>query len=356
MRQREKAERRKQTSGVGSRSAEDFPAASDPRVRELNLSELPPLLAVSEVRARVGSTTRNSSNGTVRGGGGGGIANEDDEAEDDSGGAQGFQHSENDAAALAAQLDFEAELSAWVNARIKTHTQQQAAAARGGPAATSSAVAAASEAATGAAASKAAAAGSVAAAVSAEPAHRREAFAAYLSGKYLCARLDPLAKSPVCTAVRRRVARAADALAAGRNPLKPDTAAAAAAEAPASTGKGSSSSSSVGSGGGGSRSGGGSSVGSAWPRGRDKPSAQRHSALEAPAPSSASSSVVVELAALRKAAEKHPPITTASAHGLVKRVGGLQVKGKGHWCTVRDGDWTCGRTKSDRYSARVSPG
>jgi len=47
---------------------------------------------------------------------------------------------------------------------------------------------------------------------------RREAFANYLTTKYLCSRLDALPKSPVVTSVRRKVSRCVEEISSGRDP------------------------------------------------------------------------------------------------------------------------------------------
>ena len=339
MRQRDRVDRLGQDKSASSSSIEKSADASYPLAQDVVVSKAAAKIdqtggaAPTTVRNPKGNFKENvktiSSRDTA-------ITDDYDDEEEGASNGTGFKHSENDQAALAAQGEFEVELTAWVNARVHAQQQQTAAKPREEAPTSAAATAPSSEKDKGeATASKA-----VADAVSAEPAHRREAFASYLSARYLCSRLDPLEKSPVVTSVRRRVARATDDLAAGRNPL---LAARAIGAVPTTTSAAATSKVSMG-----SSSGSSQSDNYAWLRGPNKQSSQRHSAASettpGPSASSSSSSVVAEIAAMRRAEAAKQAVVPSEQRGLVKHQGGLKGKGKAHWCTVRDGDWTCGKT------------
>ena len=343
MRQRDRTDRLGQDKSVSTSSVEKSSGAKDTLAQDTVQSKAPTTIDVASsanpttLRNPKGNFKENvktiSSKGIVAAVDNG---DDDDEEEGTRNGA-GFKHSENDQAAMAAQSEFEVELAAWVNARMQAHQQPCSAASKDSAEGSESTA--------------------VAQAVSAEPAHRREAFASYLSARYLCSRLDPLEKSPVVTSVRRRVARATDNLAAGKNPLQATRTAGAVTSITSSGGTSKTSTNSSSSGGGsvGGRSHNGSnqSDNHAWLRGPNKPSAQRHSASaessSGSSVTSSSSSVVAEIAAMRRAeAEKQQKMGPFEQRGgqLVKHPGGVKGKGKAHWCTVRDGDWTCGEPPS----------
>jgi hypothetical protein len=339
MRQRDRVDRLGQDKSASSSSIEKSADASYPLAQDVVVSKAAAKIdqtggaAPTTVRNPKGNFKENvktiSSRDTA-------ITDDYDDEEEGASNGTGFKHSENDQAALAAQGEFEVELTAWVNARVHAQQQQTAAKPREEAPTSAAATAPSSEKDKGeATASKA-----VADAVSAEPAHRREAFASYLSARYLCSRLDPLEKSPVVTSVRRRVARATDDLAAGRNPL---LAARAIGAVPTTTSAAATSKVSMG-----SSSGSSQSDNYAWLRGPNKQSSQRHSAASettpGPSASSSSSSVVAEIAAMHRAEAAKQAVVPSEQRGLVKHQGGLKGKGKAHWCTVRDGDWTCGKT------------
>jgi len=123
MRQRDRADRLSQEKGASSSSIEKSSYASYPLAQNTVASKAAASMdqtnnaAPTTVRNSDGNFKENVKTTTDRG-----TAAADDNDEDEEGGASngtGFRHSENDQTALAAQSDFEVELTAWVNARVQ---------------------------------------------------------------------------------------------------------------------------------------------------------------------------------------------------------------------------------------------
>jgi len=119
-----------------------------------------------------------------------------------------------------------------------------------------------------------------------EEKHRYEAYANYLNTKYLCARLDPLPKSPVVTTITKKVAKSLEDLSKGKKfKLK------------------------------------------------SQPNRQQPPLLKA--------------ASERKQRENSMSSTSTSSSTLIPKpstsisVVSNKSTGKRHWCTIKDGDWNC---------------